>query len=84
MCELYSYSGALLGVVAFMLLSNNHPLLISGTNDLLKDQRVLLLESGKPPTFKKKPEDFSNRVSAIAPASKRLFQSIIFFKKMKL
>lgn len=47
----------------------------SGKNPLMRDKRVLLLESAAERQYTQ-PETYSNRVSALSPASKKLLQGM--------
>uniref|UniRef100_A0A914CRT5 FAD-binding domain-containing protein n=1 Tax=Acrobeloides nanus TaxID=290746 RepID=A0A914CRT5_9BILA len=54
-----------------------------GLNETLKSQKVLLLESGKPKSLGTPPNEYSNRVSAISPASIRLFKKLGIWDRLK-
>ncbi|KHN74315.1 putative ubiquinone biosynthesis monooxygenase coq-6 [Toxocara canis] len=53
-----------------------------GLSKALSSRKVLLLESGDPKPLKKTPE-YSNRVSAIGPASVALFKKLGIWKKLE-
>ena len=45
-----------------------------GASTSLSDKKVLLLEAGKPIIYYKSPDKYNNRVSAVNPSSRKLFQ----------
>lgn len=49
-----------------------------GSSPVMKESNILLLEAGKTQKLSKPSEVFSNRVSAVSPASTNLFKSKLF------
>ncbi|KAH7697097.1 CRE-COQ-6 protein [Aphelenchoides avenae] len=54
-----------------------------GLNDKLKTQSVLVLDSGKPSSLRPATGTYSNRVSAVAPASVQLFKDLGVWERLK-
>ncbi|KAK6755132.1 hypothetical protein RB195_013860 [Necator americanus] len=55
-----------------------------GQNPKLKSKRILLLESGRSTSLPKTPpEDYSNRVSAVGPASAHLFRKLGVWDRLR-